>query len=92
MSKTKNKTHSETNHLKGRIRSQSRLIRQLKKRLKELERKSHFYEEVVDEFVEDVEVQDRCLECGKGNMIAYDFVHMILKTCDVCGHKERSKK
>lgn len=59
-----------------------------------MERKAHFYEDVVDEVVEEVEVKDVCPECARGEMMEYDFVHMILKVCNNsdCGHKERKRK
>ena len=91
MSKTKNKTHTETEHLKGEVRKYKSLVRQLRKKIRELERQAHFYEDVVDEVVKDVQVKKVCDSCGKGTLNEIDLIHVILTKCDVCDFKRTRK-
>lgn len=92
MGKTRRKNHSEVEHLRGEVKKLKSTVRSLERRNKELERKSHFFEEVVEEATDQVEMQETCNSCGKGTLIMHDFVHMILKKCDLCGDQQRIAK
>lgn len=89
MSKSKNKTRSEIEHLRGQIR-------QLKAELKYYKRREHMSpSEPIDDFDYD-DVQDinasQCPKCGKGILVEYDFKFAILKKCDRCDFEERKAK
>lgn len=89
MAKTKQKTHSKTEHLEGQIKTLKSENRQLRKRLKELERKSHFYEDIIVEEVEDIKSVETCNKCGKGTASVLDLKYVKLLICDLCEHKEK---
>lgn len=89
MSKTKNKSRTEIEHLRGEIKRLKSQVRSLTRRNKELERKSHYYQDVVDEVVEDATIVDACTTCGKGKIKLLDLKHIVYKVCDICGEKEK---
>jgi ribosomal protein L44E len=91
MSKTKQKTHSKTEHLEGQIKTLKSQNRQLRRRLKELEKQSHFYENIVDEVVDDVNVKNICKSCKKGTLQEIDLKHVIITACDTCDYKRKRK-
>lgn len=89
MSKSKNKTRSEIEHLRGQIRA-------LKAELKYYKKREHIYDAgPIDDFDYD-DVQDinasQCPKCGKGILIEYDFKFATLKKCDHCEYDERKSK
>jgi predicted RNase H-like nuclease (RuvC/YqgF family) len=88
MSKTKQKTHRKTEHLEGEIRSLKSQLRQARRRVRELEKKSHFYEEIIDDVVEDIESKNICEHCGKGELLAHDFNYVVVVKCNLCDYKE----
>lgn len=92
MSKTKNKEHKPDEHLKGLIKKLRSENKQLRQRLKQIENKSHFYEHIADEVVEDITVGDACTFCGKGNLQTIDLKFLSLIKCDICDFSERVKK
>lgn len=93
MSKTKQKTHSKAEHLEGQVKALKSQNRQLRKRLKELERKSHFYEDLVDEVVEEVKIKDICPKCKTGVLTSHDFTHIVVTKCNnpECDYQKRRK-
>ncbi len=92
MAKTKNKSHSELEHLRGenkRLRSENR---QLRREVNQLKKEAHFYEHIVEEEVEDVKIKrNNCPECGKGVLQELDLTHVIITRCDTCGYKKSRK-
>ena len=86
MSKSKNKSRSEVEHLKG-------IIRRLKSQLKYYRKRDSSvydntpYDEDFEE--EDVEV---CEECGKGVIEVYDFYKIIIRKCNLCGYEEKERR
>lgn len=91
MSKTKSKNHNELEYQKGIVRKLKSENRQLKKRLKELDKRAHFYEELVDEAVDEVEIKNSCPECNKGILQEHDFVHIIITKCNNCDYQKKRK-
>lgn len=90
MGKSKNKSKSEVEHLRGEIR-------RLKAELKYYKRRAHIENSIMDDVIddaplEDVKIMDDCAQCGKGCLIEYDFKYATLKKCDNCGHEERKRK
>lgn len=86
MGKTRNKSRSEVEYLRGRVR-------QLESEIKYYRKREHFFDKQFEEIeeVQNVKINE-CKECGKGVVIEYDFIHGILKKCDVCNNQEYKKK
>lgn len=91
MGKTKNKTHSEVEYLRGenkRLRSENR---QLQKLVKSLQKHEHMYESIPDE-PEELEVKlIQCGECAKGHFNEMEILDKVYGVCNVCGHRKRLK-
>ena len=96
MSKTKQKTHNELEHLRGIVRQQKSIIRNLKKRLKELERREYYYDnkDILDEEDKHIETEQigDCPQCGKGTLSESDLFFLVIKKCDHCDYEEKTKK
>jgi ribosomal protein L44E len=78
-------------HLKGQLKERDKLVRQLRRRVRELGKKSHFYEDVVDEVVEEVEMRQSCPSCKKGDLHEMDFKYVILIKCNQCNYEKKRK-
>lgn len=92
MSKTRNKSHSEVKHLRGIVKKLQSQNRQLRKELNYYKKRSHFYEETITEAADESLTRDeQCPHCGKGVITELDLVHIIVRSCNVCDHKERIK-
>lgn len=92
MSKTRNKHGSETEFLRGEVKRLKAENRRLKRQVKHYERKNYHFENVIEEAIDEIrERPDACPECGKGNMIVYDFKHLVVSRCDVCDHQTKYK-
>lgn len=89
MSKSRNKTRSEVEHLRGQVR-------QLKAELKYYKRREHISNADTDDLdyddVQDITAAKPCPKCGKGILIEYDFKYVLLMKCDHCEYSERKKK
>lgn len=90
MSKSRNKNRSELEYVRGKNKQLKSENRQLRRRVNDLEKRSHFYEEVIDDVVEDIDL-DECQECGKGYLQVLDLKYIKFVHCDTCGYKERLK-
>lgn len=73
------------------MKEKEKLIRQLKRRVRELDRKAHFYEHIVDEVVEEVEVKNTCPSCKSGVLQELDFAHIIITKCNQCKYQRKRK-
>ncbi len=92
MSKTKNKGHSEVELLRGRIRRLESTCRRLRKRNKQLERKTHFHEDVIDDITETtVPKGEICPECGKGQITTLDLKFVLIESCELCEYRKKIK-
>lgn len=90
MGKTRNRSKSEVEYLRGENR-------RLKAELKYYKRRSHIENSIIDDVIdeaplENVKPLDACPECGKGILVEYDFKFATLKKCTDCGHEERKRK
>lgn len=91
MSKTKNKNRSEQEYLNGQIRKLESENRQLKKRLKALDKRAHYYEEILNDVEDEVEMKNICPQCNKGTLCEHDFKHLIIVKCDNCKYQKNRK-
>ena len=92
MAKTKNKSHSEVEHLRGENKKLKSENRQLKRRLSQLVKEAHFYENIVEEETEDIKIKrNTCKLCGKGILEELDLTHIVVVRCDTCDFRESKK-
>lgn len=88
MGKSRGRGKSEVESLRGEIR-------QLKKELKFLRRRSHIENSIIDDVIEDSDLEVintfECPSCGKGVLIEYDFIYATLRKC-ACGYQEKRRK
>lgn len=85
MSKSRSKSRSEVEFLRGEVR-------RLKSELKYYKKRQHFFEDQ-REYVIEEEINNRCEVCKKGKLIEHDFVHATLIKCTNCDYeKKKSKK
>ena len=90
MSKTKQRERSEVEHLRGKIRELESENRQLRKRLKRLDKQSHLYEDIIDAVAEEIEVpSNNCEKCKNGVLQTVDLKYARFVVCQTC--KERKK-
>lgn len=89
MSKTKQRERNEVEYFKGQVRKLESENRQLKKRLKALDKRSHFYEKIIDEAAEDVTLKNICQVCAKGSILLLDLKYVKYETCDTCEYKKK---
>lgn len=74
---------------RGEVRRLKSENRNLKKRLKQLEKSRHIYKELKlnedeePEYLPDIEVT-LCQSCYKGNLVSTDLAHGVLITCSSC--------
>jgi hypothetical protein len=85
MSKSRQKSSSEVQHLRGEVR-------RLKAELKYYKRRSHIETAIIDDVIdgaplEDMKPSDACPECGKGVLIEHDFKYVVIRKCTNCEFK-----
>jgi len=93
MSKSRNRSHSEVEHLRGLTRELKAEVRNLKKRLKELERKEHIFDNPPQDSDYSSDSEDThvvlCSECGKGVLKLLDLGNFKYSVCSVCGDRRK---
>ena len=91
MSKSKNKNRSEVEYIRGQLKEVQSENRQLRKRLKELENKAHFYEETIDEVADEIDI-DICPKCQKAPTTVIDLKHLIIEQCTQCDYQQKVRQ
>lgn len=94
MPKKREKNSEE--YYRGIIRSQKSEIRNLKKRIKQLERREHFHEdnaleEEIEEIIAELPKSNICPECYKGQLVEYNVVGRHWLECNQCDYDTRKK-
>lgn len=89
MGKTRRKESSEVEYFRGRVKKLEAENRQLKRRLKTLDRRAHFYEDLIDDAAEDIKISNRCPVCKKGTVILLDLKYVKFETCDSCDYRKK---
>ena len=82
MSKTKQRESSEVEHLRGRVRKLESQNRQLRRRLKSLDKREHLYEDLIEAVSEDIVIDDKCKKCKVGKTRLLDLNHVRFMVCD----------
>lgn len=88
MSKTKQRNHSELDHLRGRVKKLESQNRQLRRRLKSLDKREHLYEDLLEAVSEDIVIEPKCPQC-KGKIEYKDFTHVKYEVCVDCDYKKK---
>lgn len=92
MAKTKSKSHSEIEHLRGENKKYRSENKHLKMKLKQLSKQAHFYEHIVEEEADDVSIKkDTCSSCGQGVLQVLDLTHVVIIRCDSCDYKKSKR-
>lgn len=90
LGKSKQKEGRDAEFFKGQIRELKSENRNLKKRIKKLERSEHNYntprekEEVIDD-----SMLNQCNECGKGFLKEIELVGRLFEVCSLCDHRKK---
>jgi len=91
----KNRDRSSDEFYRGKIRELNKEIKQLLKRIKELE-KFQYIPSQDEEQIRDTEDTyrelpriERCQSCGKGELETIDIVGRIFKVCSLCGERRK---
>lgn len=82
--------------LLGQIRSLNKLVKSLRQRIKQLEKKEHIFDQEMSVAGETEELpvgkqQIFCHSCGKGTMDLYEILNKVIGTCNICGERKRIK-
>lgn len=91
MSKTKNKSGSETEHLRGVIKQLKSENNSLKRRLRQLEKREHFFEyEESSDSEEITKNNSTCENCGKGEYKYIDLGRVAYLVCPICSNRKKA--
>ncbi len=97
----KKKDRSELEWLRGQLRELTKLNRQLKRRLRQLENHKNTYDNYTsqdEDLSEDSEetmptnvrpVITYCDECGKGKLYTFELIGRLFEACDVCDYRKK---
>ena len=92
MAKTKSKSRTEVEVLRGENRKLRSENKKLLREIKDLSKRSHFYEEVIDDVATDIELKSSCENCGKGDLVSMDLGLIKLIRCNLCDFEKKIKK
>lgn len=89
----KSRTHKDDEDLRGELREANKIIKALKKRLRQLERSKHMWEDNNlddNEPVVEEKRPDSCPHCKTGTLMSVDLGIKHLWTCDSCEYRKTS--
>lgn len=89
MGKVRNKNRSEVEFLRGELKKLKAENIRLRRDNKHHERRTHFYEEVIDNVADEIKASACCQTCGKGTLIEMDFKFVKYLICDLCETKKK---
>lgn len=84
MSKTKNKNRDEVEYLRGQVK-------QLRKQVKYYKKLTQYMPKIEEDTEEELIEFEKCEECGKGELVTFDFGKIIQTTCSLCDYDIRTK-
>jgi hypothetical protein len=86
---------------RGRVRELEKENRSLKKRIKQIQKKEHIFDDSNSQDTEvaidsedtypDLKRLNPCNECGKGFIEEYEIMGKVIGTCNICGDRKRIK-
>lgn len=85
MGRSRNKSRSEVEALRGEVR-------RLKAELKYYKRRDHIEHIIVDEEPVEIVNATKCPNCHNGILIDYDWRFVLVKKCSSCDYQIRKKK
>lgn len=96
MGKVKNRNHSEIEHLRGLVKELKKENGQLRRKVKDLEKYSHQYEDVIENhLMDEPEVVSKvatCPDCGKGELtLRLTLLDKDYYECNVCSFRKSVK-
>ena len=87
---------SESQKLKHIVKEQKAEIRSLQKQVRELQRLSHVYEDIIidEDSSDDTDLPKRtpCIECGKGYLMDFYICGRYWQECDLCDFRTKTTK
>ena len=89
MGKIRRKERSETEYLRGQIKELEKENRQLKKRLRSLDKRSHMYEDLIEAVAEDIVIEEKCEVCKTGKHSILDLKHVRFEVCSDCDYRKK---
>lgn len=87
MGKVRRRERSETEYLRGEIRKLESENRQLKRDIKQANKRTTFFEDIVDDVVEPTDIEEKCEECKTGSLKLLDLKHVTYLVCDSCNYR-----
>lgn len=77
----------------SQIRALKSENRNLKKKLKQLEKREHFYE---DDYLpmgkENITYEPVCSECNKGRLETVTILDRVFEKCNICDYRTKTKR
>lgn len=101
MSKLKNKSHSELEHLRGSVRELKKENGQLRRQLKDATKLKHHYDDVVEDYEEYVAKEEKeeiqkvakCPSCDRGSLdLLIELNDKDIFKCNSCEFKKVVRK
>ena len=89
MGKIRRKNRSETEFLNGQLRKLESENKQLKRRLRDLDKRQHMYDGIVEAVAEDIVIEEKCKKCKNGVLSLIDVKYARFLVCGEC--KDRTK-
>ena len=91
MSKLRRKQGKEDEYYKGQIRKLESENRQLRKRLKQLDKREHLYEDLIEAVAEEIKPpkNGKCPECRDGTLSHHDLKYVRIEKCDECKYRKK---
>jgi 3-isopropylmalate dehydratase small subunit len=99
LSKTKRRTGTELEHMRGLIKELEKQVRSLQKENKQLSKQKHIFIDKSSEEIETssedtfVELKPRktCQSCFKGYLDEFEIMNKVFTTCSTCGERKKVK-
>jgi len=89
LGKTRRKERSESEYLRGQIKALEKENRQLKKRVRALDKTAHFYDDLIEAVAEDIIIEEKCPICKTGKHRVLDLKYVSFMTCTDCDYRKK---
>lgn len=87
----KSKHAKDEEFFRGKIRELEALVKALKRRIRQLEKQQHLYDNKDDEIEEKAPSRqiDWCPMCSKAEVEEFTVANRIFKRCNLCGYRSK---